>query len=180
MASLASHAACGWTHCVAAPSFGPKALLRACRPRARSRPSTRDHAPRARADTGSVGLDHRELRHQRRHFIDDAVARGDFEGLERDGRRPGMTRICKAMAEGADLFGFRRPAPHTWARATSTPSCLRPPVGRLAMWPGPPGDSIRLKRPGPREELSATATQAGVQRRAIPVRWRNGFAQKIG
>ena len=78
-------------------------VLGGCRPRARSRPSTRDHAPCPRADTGSVGLDRRELRHQRRHFIDDAVAREDFEGLERDGRRPGMTRICKAMAEGADL-----------------------------------------------------------------------------
>ena len=157
------------THCVATP-FGSKASLGACRPRARSRPSTRDHAPCPRADTGSVGLDRRELRHQRRHLIDDAVAREDFKGLERDGRLPGMTRRS---------FGFRRPAPHTCARATSTPSCQ---AARWAPCPvaQPSGGSIRLKRPGPREELSATATQAGVQRRAIPVRWWNGFAQKIG
>ncbi len=126
------------------------ALLGPCRPRARSRPSTRDHAPRARADTGSVGLDHRELRHQRRHFIDDAVAREDFKGLECDGRRPGMTRICKAMAEGADLSAF---VDQRLILARGQPARLlaRPPVGRLAMWPGPPGDSIRLKRPGPPE-----------------------------
>jgi len=98
-----------------------------------------------------VGLDRRELRHQRRHFIDDAVAREDFKDLERDGRRPGMTRISKAIAEGADLFAF---VDQRLILARGQPARLlaRPPVvGRLAMWPGPPGDSIRLKRPGPRE-----------------------------
>jgi hypothetical protein len=97
-----------------------------------------------------VGLDRRELRHQRRHFIDDAVAREDFEGLECDGRRPGMTRIRKAMAEGADLSAF---VDQRLILARGQPARLlaRPPVGRLAMWPGPPGDPIRLKRPGPHE-----------------------------
>jgi hypothetical protein len=93
--------------------------------------------------------------------------------------RPGMTRISKAMAEGADLSAF---VDQRLILARGQPARLltRPPVGRLAMWPGPPGDPIRLKRPRPREGSRTTATQAGVQRRAIPVRWWNGFAQKIG
>jgi hypothetical protein len=106
--------------------------------------------PRARADTGAVGLDRRELRHQRRHFIDDAVAREDSKDLERDGRRPGMTRISKAMAEGTDLLAF---VDQRLILARGQPARLltRPPVGRLAMWPSSPEDPIRLKRPGPRE-----------------------------
>ena len=166
------------THCVATP-FGSKASLGACRPRARSRPSTRDHAPCPRADTGSVGLDRRELRHQRRHLIDDAVAREDFKGLERAGRRPGMTRISKAMAEGADLSAF---VDQRLILARGQPARLlaRPPVGRLAIWPGPPGDSIRLKRPGPRE--GSRQQQLTLVSNDEPFRFvgGNGFAQKIG
>jgi hypothetical protein len=43
--------------------------------------------------------------------------------------------------------------------------------------PRPFGGPIRPKEPGPREG-SRQQPHAGFQRRAIPVRWRNGFAQK--